>query len=128
MTLQTEFKPLQTEFTFTLPKGYVDEEGMLHKEGLMRLATAADEIMPLKDPRVKSNPAYLSCIVLSRTITKIGTITAITTKTIEDLFAADLAYLQAFYRQINGNGHSRILAICPKCQTKFETALDIPDG
>jgi len=130
MTLQSEFRklPLQTEFTFTLPKGYVDEDGNVHKEGIMKLATAADEIMPLKDPRVKSNPAYLSCIVLARTVSKIGTITNITTKIIEDLFAADLAYLQMFYKQINGNGHTRVPALCPKCETRFETGLDSSDG
>lgn len=130
MTLQTEFRkmPLQTEFMFTLPKGYVDEDGNVHRDGVMKLATAADEILPLKDPRVKSNPAYLSCIVLARTVTKIGTINNMTTKIIEDLFAADLAYLQVFYRQINSTGNARVPAICPKCETKFETGLDTQDG
>src|SRR5574341_2296925 len=106
----------QTEFEFTLPKGYVDEEGNLHKKGTMRLATAADEILPLKDPRVQSNPAYLTVILFSRVITKLGDLQAINTKTIEDLFASDLSYLQEFYRRINENGSSRIKTVCPRCE------------
>jgi len=130
MTQQTEFRkvPLQTEFTFTLPKGYVDEDGSVQKQGVMRLATAADEILPLRDHRVKANPAYLSCIVLSRTIKNIGNVDSISTQVIENLFAADLAYLQVFYKQINGSGSSTITATCPKCETKFETELDTPEG
>ncbi len=96
----------QTEFEFTLPKGYVDQDGTLHKKGIMRLATAADEILPQKDPRVQANPAYLVIIVLARVIVRLGEITNITTKTIEDLFSADLAFLQEFYNQINETGKS----------------------
>jgi len=110
----------QTEFEFTLPKGYVDEEGNLHKNGIMRLATAADEILPLKDPRVQANPAYLAMILLSRVITKLGELQIINTKVIEDLFASDLAYLQDFYGRINENGTSRIETTCPKCGHRFE--------
>jgi len=84
----------QTEYEFTLPKGYVDEEGTLHKKGTMRLATAADEILPLKDPRVQQNPAYLTVILLSRVVTKIGSIPAVNPRVIEELFASDLGYLQ----------------------------------
>lgn len=110
----------QTEFEFTLPKGYVDVEGNLHKKGIMRLATAADEILPLKDPRVQSNPAYLTVILLSRVITKLGDLQVINTKIIEDLFASDLAYLQDFYGRINENGSPNIKATCPKCGHNFE--------
>jgi hypothetical protein len=92
---------LQTEFRFTLPKGYVDEDGTLHRAGTMRLATARDEIEPLRDPRVKENEAYLTVIILSRVITELGTITQVTPKTVERLFAADLGYLQDFYRVVN---------------------------
>jgi phage FluMu protein gp41 len=99
----------QTEFEFTLPKGYVDQEGMLHKKGVMRLATAADEILPQKDPRVQSNPAYLVIIVLARVIVRLGDVNNITTKTIEDLFSADLAYLQEFYNKINETGKSPLM-------------------
>lgn len=92
---------LQTEFTFTLPKGYVDTYGTLHTSGTMRLATARDEIQPLRDPRVKENDAYLSIILLSRVIVQLGDIDPINPKVIEGLFAADLNYLQDFYRIIN---------------------------
>ncbi len=110
----------QTEFEFTLPKGYVDGEGNLQKIGIMRLATAADEILPLKDPRVQGNPAYLTVILLSRVITKLGGLQIISTKVIEDLFASDLAYLQEFYNRINEDGSANIRAICPKCGNHFE--------
>lgn len=110
----------QTEFEFTLPMGYVDSEGNLHKKGIMRLATAADEILPLKDPRVQANPAYLTVILLSRVIIKLGDLPVIDTKVIEDLFASDLAYLQGFYSRINENGSSGLNAVCPKCGHNFE--------
>jgi len=114
---------LQTEFEFTLPRGYVDENGNLHKKGVMRLATAADEISPLRDPRVKANQAYLVIVLLSRVITKLGTLENINTKVIEGLFSADLAYLQTFYRQVNENGSSMIPAACPECHHEFEMDL-----
>ncbi|MDV2997156.1 MAG: hypothetical protein N4J56_006861 [Chroococcidiopsis sp. SAG 2025] len=92
----------QTEFEFTLPKGYADGEGNLHRKGVMRLATAIDEIAPLRDPRVKSNPAYSTIIILARVINCLGAITEITPAVVEGFFAEDLNYLQNFYRQING--------------------------
>ncbi len=92
---------LQTEFEFTLPRGYVDSGGALHRNGTMRLATAMDEIAPLRDPRVKANPAYLVIILLARVITRLGSLEAIDTSVIENLFAADLAFLQDLYRKIN---------------------------
>lgn len=91
----------RTEHEFALPHGFLDEDGELHREGVMRLATAADEILPLKDPRVQKNPAYLVIIVLSRVLTRLGSLEVITTKTIENLFVADLAFLQRLYNQIN---------------------------
>ena len=93
----------QTEVEFTLPKGYLDGNGVLHCDGVMRLATAADEILPLKDPRVQANPAYLTVIVLSRVISRLGTVPDVNTKLIEGLFASDLSYLQALYERINGD-------------------------
>src|SRR3712207_6149633 len=93
---------LQTEYDFTLPKGYVDKQGTLHRDGRMRLATAADEIMPLRDPRVKTNPAYLTVIVLSRVVTRLGALDELSPPVIEGLFVEDLAYLQQLYRRING--------------------------
>ncbi|WP_377188370.1 hypothetical protein [Ruegeria meonggei] len=94
----------QTEISFTLPRGYLDADEGLHKDGTMRLATAADEILPLKDPRVKSNPAYLAIVVLSRVITRLGAVSDVNTKVIEGLFAADLNYLQALYESFNSDG------------------------
>ncbi|NUM74044.1 phage tail assembly protein [candidate division KSB1 bacterium] len=114
----------QTEYEFVLPKGYVDAEGNLHQRGVMRLATAADEILPQKDPRVQQNPAYLAVILLSRVVTKLGDLSAISTKNIEGLFASDLAYLQDFYQRVNKNGTSTLKAICPKCEHQFETEDD----
>lgn len=91
----------QTEVDFTLPKGYVDPTGMLHRHGVIRLATAADEILPLRDPRVQQNPAYLTIVVLARVIVKLGSLTDIDTQVIERLFASDLDYLQRLYEQLN---------------------------
>ncbi|MBN1322771.1 MAG: phage tail assembly protein [Methanotrichaceae archaeon] len=113
----------QTEHQFVLPKGYVDGEGSLHREGVMRLATAADEILPLKDPRVQANPAYLTVILLSRVITKLGSLPDVNPRVVEGLFASDLAYLQEFYQRINGDGHLAVKAVCPQCQHKFEVDL-----
>jgi hypothetical protein len=110
----------QTEFEFTLPKGYVDAEGNLLTNGIMRLATAADEILPLKDPRVQANPAYLTVILLSRVIIKLGNLPVIDTKVIEGLFASDFAYLQDFYNRVNDSGSANIKATCPKCEHSFE--------
>lgn len=93
--------PFRTEIEFTLPKGYLDETGVLHKRGVMRLATAADEILPLRDPRVQANPAYLTIIVLARVITKLGSVAHIDTQLVEALFACDIEYLRGLYEEIN---------------------------
>mgnify|MGYP001099905214 CR=1 FL=1 len=114
---------LQTEFTFELPRGYVDETGTVHRDGSMRLATARDELAPLVDLRVKDNPAYLSVVLLSMVITRLGTITEVRTEHVERLFASDLAFLQDFYRRINAEGHSRAAVTCPHCATDFEVDL-----
>src|SRR6185295_6190096 len=92
----------QTEVEFTLPKGYLDATGILHRRGIMRLATAADEILPLRDPRVQQNQAYLAIIVLARVITKLGDLPTIDTKVIEGLYASDLDFLQRLYERVNG--------------------------
>lgn len=119
---------LQTEFEFTLPRGYVDADGSLHRRGIMRLATAADEIIPLRDPRVKGNQAYLVIILLSRVITKLGDLQDISTRTVEGLFSADLAYLQDFYRRINEDGHTMLPVTCPDCSHNFEVDFSQPGG
>ncbi|MDZ8052653.1 MAG: hypothetical protein RMX68_028785 [Aulosira sp. ZfuVER01] len=92
-----------TEFEFTLPKGYLDSEGNLHRKGVMRLSTAIDEIAPLRDPRVKANEAYATIIILSRVITLLGALSEVTPAIVENFFSQDLNYLQDFYRQINGS-------------------------
>lgn len=92
---------LQTEFEFTLPKGYLDGEGNLHRKGVMRLARAMDEIVPMRDPRVKSNPAYATVLILSRVIVRLGALEEVNPAVVEGFFACDLNYLQKFYRQIN---------------------------
>jgi hypothetical protein len=114
----------QTEYEFTLPLGYLDGEGNLHREGVMRLATAADEILPLKDPRVQSNQAYLIVILLSRVVTRLGSVAQVNPKVIEGLYAADLAYLQEFYNRINRTGQASVEAACPKCTHEFAVELN----
>ncbi|MBD5799854.1 hypothetical protein BHU24_25110 [Bacillus pseudomycoides] len=116
--------PLVTEFPFTLPKGYVCKEGNLHREGIMRLATAADEILPMKDPRVQQNPAYLTIILLSRVIIKLGDLPTINPAVVEGFFSKDLNYLQELYRRINENGTAEIQAECPKCTHQFSMDVD----
>ena len=113
----------QTEHEFTLPKGHVDAEGNVHRTGIMRLSTAADEILPLQDPRVKQNPAYLLIILLSRVVIKLGTVKQITPKTIEELFTEDLRYLQDFYNEINESQEHHVEARCPKCTHVFSIGV-----
>jgi hypothetical protein len=111
---------LQTEFEFVLPRGYVSGDGTLHREGRMRLATAADEILPLKDPRVQANPGYLVVILFSRVITQLGTLEVVNPKVVEGLFASDLAYLQDLYNRVNGAGTPSLKVECPYCEQRFE--------
>ncbi|MHC3426339.1 hypothetical protein [Streptomyces sp. DT18] len=114
---------LQTEFPFELPRGYVDDAGTLHREGVMRLATARDELVPLRDVRVQENPAYLSVVLLGRVITRLGTLSLVHDGVVENMFASDLAFLQDFYRQINAEGHTRAAVECPHCAEPFEIDL-----
>ncbi|MGW0949823.1 hypothetical protein ACWD4O_45855 [Streptomyces sp. NPDC002623] len=117
---------LRTEFAFELPRGYVDESGTVHRHGVMRLATARDELIPLRDDRVRENSAYLSVVLVARVITRIGTIEDVHAGIVEDLFASDLAFLQDFYRRINAEGHTRAAVTCPSCQEHF--AVDLAGG
>ena len=116
-------QPLQTEFDFTLPQGYSDEEGTLHREGRMRLATAADEIEPLQDPRVQSNSSYLTIILLSRVVTELGDLEVINRNVIENLYVADLEYLQAMYERINNQGANTVGTACPDCGQRFDVSV-----
>src|SRR5688572_13901662 len=104
---------LQTEFEFTLPKGYLDSNGALHRAGKMRLANAMDEILPLRDPRVKNNSAYLTVAILTRVITSLGDLIEVNSNVVESMFTADLAHLQEFYRRINANGNDQLTVTCP---------------
>jgi len=115
---------MQTEYDFVLPKGYVDASGDLHQKGTMRLATAADEILPLRDPRVQQNSGYLSIIVLSRVITKLGTLSDVNTRVIESLFTMDIAYLHDLYQRINMSEAPSYKVGCPHCNGEFEVPLD----
>ncbi|MFD7135575.1 hypothetical protein [Streptomyces sp. NPDC059894] len=114
---------LQTEFPFELPRGYVDEAGVVHRDGVMRLATARDELVPLRDMRVQENPAYLSVVLLGRVITRLGTLPLVHDGIVENMFASDLAFLQDFYRQVNAEGHTRASVQCPHCSEPFEVEL-----
>ena len=97
--------PFQIEVDFTLPRGFIDDVGVLHRQGVMRLATAGDEILPLRDPRVHQNEAYLAVIILARVITRLGDLQVVDTRTIEGLFASDMDYLQQLYEKLNrGDG------------------------
>lgn len=114
---------METEFAFELPRGYVDSDGTVHREGMMRLANAMDEIAPMKDPRVQANPGYLVIILLSRVITRLGDLQQINPKVIEELFSADLAFLQDLYVRVNENGHTRMPVECPHCEEDFEVEV-----
>jgi hypothetical protein len=116
----------RTEYAFELPTGYVDEHATVHRQGTMRLATARDEIMPLRDPRVRDNEAYLTVLLLSRVVVGLGTLPQITPGVIEALYARDLAFLQDLYRRINLEGTSTIVVRCPNCQ--LEHAVDTAGG
>jgi len=116
---------LQTEFDFELPRGLVDKRGNVHRNGRMRLATARDELLPLNDERVRHNPAYLTVILLSRVLTRLGTLEEedITVTTVENLFATDLAFLQDLYRRVNTEGTTKAEVTCPACDTHFTVDL-----
>jgi hypothetical protein len=116
---------LQTEFPFTLPQGFADDDGTLQREGTMRLATAADEILPLKDPRVKANPSYLTVILLSRVVVSLGTLDEVTPNTIENLFVSDVDYLQGLYERVNSRGADTVDTVCPACGESF--AVEVGD-
>ncbi|GAB3740764.1 hypothetical protein GCM10027598_70860 [Amycolatopsis oliviviridis] len=117
---------LRTEFAFELPRGYVDDAGKVHHSGVMRLATARDELVPLRDDRVRENSAFLTVVLLARVITRIGDVTDVHAGVIENLFASDLAFLQDMYRRVNSEGHTRAGVACPECGHEF--VVDVAGG
>lgn len=123
---RAEPEVLATEFAFTLPRGFVDQAGVVHRAGVMRMATARDELLPLRDDRVIDNPQYLTVVLLARVITQLGELASITTSVVENLFAVDLAFLQELYRRINTEGTTRAAVRCPGCDHEF--AVDVAGG
>ena len=117
--------PVQTEFKFTLPKGLVDEQGNIHRQGTMRLATAKDEMLVQKDQRIRENPAYIVLLMLSKVITKLGDLSLVTPELLEELFTVDLAYLREFYNRINQQGNANLLVQCPRCSNQFNVELEL---
>ena len=117
---------LRTEFEFELPRGYVDGDGVTHRHGVMRLATARDELLPLYDERVQENAAFTTVVLLGRVITSLGTLPAVTSQVVENMFASDVAFLQDFYRRINAEGHTRAAVTCPECSHRF--TIDLAGG
>jgi hypothetical protein len=119
---------LATEYEFTLPKGYLDADGNLHRSGVMRLATARDEIEPLRDPRVAQNDAYLTVLILARVVTELGGLPEVTTRTIEGLFAADMAYLQDLYGIVNFGDPEMLSSLAGDRSESFAPTSEVPAG
>jgi hypothetical protein len=114
---------LSTQFDFCLPRGFVDTEGQAHCRGVMRLATARDELLAQRDRRVRDHPTYTTIVLLSQVITKLGSLEKLLPEQMENLFTQDLAYLKDFYNRVNQQGHAKVPAQCPGCQTEFEVEL-----
>ena len=114
---------MRTEFAFELPRGYVGPDGTVHRRGVMRLATARDELLPLYDARVMENPAFTTVVLLARVVTALGSLPSITPNVIENMFASDVAFLQDLYRRINAEGHTRAAVTCPSCAHRFDVDL-----
>ena len=110
-------------FDFTLPKGLVDDQGKAHRHGIMRLATAKDEIQVQSDRLVQQNPAYRSLVMLSRVITQLGDLPEVRLEHLENLFTSDIAYLREFYDRINQQGNAQLQVQCPQCASEFRVEL-----
>lgn len=123
---ETEVRQLRTEFPFLLPRGYVDPSGTVHRDGVMRLATARDELVSQRDDRVRENPSYLTVVLVSRVLVRLGGIDDVHAGVVENMFASDLAFLQDLYRRVNQDGHTHAGVQCPSC--KHEFAVDIAGG
>jgi hypothetical protein len=110
---------METTFTFTLPRGYVDPEGGRHRTGIMRLATARDEIETMQDPRAAGNEPYLSVLLLSRVVTRLGELERMTPEVVEGLFASDFAFLEDLYERLNAPEPVLVGVSCPSCSAQF---------
>ena len=120
---------MRTEYEFTLPRGYVASDGTVHRSGTMRLATARDEIEPLRDASVRQNEAYLTVLLLSRVVTRVGDVTDVTPELIERMFATDFDHLQRLYERLNTDGELVGSVRCPECAHAFDVDLsEIEDG
>ena len=119
---------INKEFEFTLPRGFVDNQGNVYNKGIMRMATAADEIAPLKDPRVQQNPAYLPVLILARVVVRLGELREVTPRVIENLLTADMAFLKDMYRRINDVlGEPAVEEVCPQCGCHYRIPLNFND-
>ncbi|MBD2680965.1 MULTISPECIES: phage tail assembly protein [Nostoc] len=116
---------LCTEFTFTLPRGLSDGENRVHRQGVMRLATAKDEILVQKERKVQENPAYGVLVMLARVITRLGSLNSVSPELLEGLVLHDIAYLREFYNRINQQGNAHVPAQCPHCNTQFSVELEL---
>lgn len=119
---------METQFPFSLPRGYVDAAGQRHRDGWMRLATALDEIEACQDPRVLANEAYLPVVLLGRVVTRLGELPAVTPQVVADLFAADLAYLEDLYQRLNASEQVLLNAVCPCCGSAFQLQVAPLEG
>lgn len=116
-------KPFESDFQFTLPRGFVDDAGVVHRDGTMRLATALDEIESVQDPRVQANDAFVPVLLLSRVITRLGTLPNISAEVIGSLFVSDLSYLEDLYQRINHTETITMGVICPQCNHKLHVQV-----
>lgn len=119
---------METVYDFTLPKGYLDSAGILHRKGKMRLATAGDEISATRDPRVLSNPSYLTIVILGKVVTELEGVEMVTANLIERLFTADLAFLQDMYQRINDIEPPMMETVCPECGKVYQVPLNFTTG
>lgn len=118
----------QVDFDFILPRGYKDAEGQVHREGIMRLAEAIDEIQAIDDPRVQASEAYLPVILFSRVVSRLGSLPAVTPEIIEKLYVTDFAYLEDLYTRINGIENIVVAAVCPHCEGQFQLQVSPVDN
>ena len=119
---------LQTEYPFRLPRGYLDADGTLHREGVMRLATAGDELAAMRDPRVRAEESYMTVSLLARVVTRLGTLSGVTNEVIENLFTSDMEFLQNMYRTVNESEQPKLRVTCPHCGEAFTADINFTEA